>query len=211
IDVGVGQPDGHGVHTCRGHLVGDQAGLLARVDDGAFAAGVIDDEVAVFDELPVGDGDHLHDATPAFSRSRTAVRYFSIAIAAVVASAPAVVIGGVSWLATPPAANKPGIEVIIRSSVMKYPPASCCACPSTSPELGWKPTKMNTPPTARVARAPVAVSSSTRWSVPRSVPLISTTRLFQTISILGFANARSWMIFDARSRSRRWTMYTLVA
>src|SRR4029077_2512325 len=132
IDVGVGQPDGHGFYACRGHLVGDHAGLLARVDDGAFAPGVIDDEVAVFDELPVRDGDHLHDATPAFSRSRTAVRYFSTAIAAAVASPTAVVVWRAGGLRTSPAANKPGIEVIIRSSVMKYPPASCCACPSTS-------------------------------------------------------------------------------
>src|SRR5439155_681269 len=40
---------------------------------------------------------------------------------------------------------------------------------------------------------------------------ISRTRLFQITSILGFAKARSWRILDARSSSRRCTMYTLLA
>src|SRR2546430_8873149 len=162
VDVSMSQPNRHGFHARIRNLVGDQARLLARIDDGAFAAGFIDDEIAVFDELAVRDRHDFHEAVPAFSRSRKAARYFSTAIAAVVASPTAVVIWRVSWLRTSPATNSPGIEVIIRSSVMKYPPASCLACPSTSPELGLKPTKMNTPPTARVTRPPVAVSSRTR-------------------------------------------------
>src|SRR5207248_9874206 len=140
-DVGRGQPNRHGFPARRRNLVDNQPRLHARIDDGALAAGFIDDEVAVFQELAVRDRYDLHEAMPAFSRSRKAVRYFSTAIAAVVASPTAVVIWRVSWLRTSPAANSPGIEVIIRSSVMKYPPASCLACPSTSPASGLKPTK----------------------------------------------------------------------
>src|SRR5207249_7924592 len=142
--------------------VGDEVRFLPGIDDRASAARLVHDDVAVLGELAVGDRNDLHDATDARSFSRSAATYFSTAIAAVVASPTAVVIWRVSWLRTSPAANSPGIEVIIRSSVMKYPPASCLACPSTSPALGLKPTKMNTPPTARVTRPPVAVSSRTR-------------------------------------------------
>ena len=119
IDVGVGQPDRDGLHVRRRDLVGDQARLLARVDDRTFGAGFVDDEIAVLDEPTVRDRHDLHGATPAFSRSRRPARYFSTAIAAVVASPTAVVIWRVSWLRTSPAANNPGIEVIMRSSVMK--------------------------------------------------------------------------------------------
>lgn len=45
-------------------------------------------------------------------------RYFSTAMAAVVASPTAVVTCRVTWTRTSPAANSPGIEVIIRSSVI---------------------------------------------------------------------------------------------
>ena len=37
------------------------------------------------------------------------------------------------------------------------------------------------------------------------------TAMFQTNSIFGFFCARSCMIFEARSSSRRWTTVTLVA
>ena len=37
-----------------------------------------------------------------------------------------------------------------------------------------------------------------------SSPRMSTTSLFQTNSIFSFANARSCMIFEARSESLRW-------
>src|SRR5207237_4004427 len=162
IDVGVGQPDRDGLYARRRDLVGDHARFLARVDDRAFTTGLVDDEIAVLGEPAVRDRHDLHEATRAFSRSRKAARYFSTAIAAVVASPTAVVIWRVSWLRTSPAANSPGMEVIMRSSVMKYPPASCFACPSTSPAFGVTPTKMKTPPTASVARPPVTVSSRTR-------------------------------------------------
>src|SRR5207244_3134669 len=162
VHVRVGDPDAHRRGAGGRQLVRDQPRFFPRVDDRAFAGGLVDHQVAVFREPAVRDGDDLHDATPALAFSRSAARYFSTAIAAVVASPTAVVIWRVSWLRTSPAANRPGIEVIMRSSVMKYPAASCCACPSTSPELGLNPTKMNIPPTARVARPPVAVSSRTR-------------------------------------------------
>src|SRR5207253_405772 len=163
IQMRVSDPDRHRTGAGGTELIGDEARLLARIDDGAFGRRFVHHEVGVLDELAVRDRHHLHDATPAFSFcSRSVARYFSTAIAAVVASPTAVVICRVSWLRTSPAANSPGIEVIIRSSVMKYPPASCLACPSTRPALGLKPTKMNTPPTARVTRPPAAVSSRTR-------------------------------------------------
>ena len=40
--------------------------------------------------------------------------------------------------------------------------------------------------------------------VTASSPRMSTTSVFQTNSIFSFANARSCMIFEARSESRRW-------
>src|SRR6266511_3778599 len=211
VHVRVGDPDAHRRDAGGRQLVRDQPCFLPGVDDRAFPARLVDHQVAVLGEPAVRDGDDLHDATPALAFSRCAARYFSTAIAAVVASPTAVVIWRVSWLRTSPAANSPGIEVIMRSSVMKYPPASCLKWPSTSPEFGVKPMKTNTPPTNSWWRSPVTVSSSSRWSTPLSLPLISTTRLFQMTSIFGFANARSCRIFEARSASRRWTMYTLLA
>src|SRR5882762_8213071 len=156
VDVRVGEPDPHGRDPLGLQLVSDQARLLARVDDRTLGSRLVDDEIAVLDELAVGN---LHDA---HDQSGSVARYFSTAIAAVVASPTAVVIWRVSWLRTSPAANRPGMEVIIRSSVMKYPPASCLGCPSTRSVLGLNPTKMNTPPTSRFERSPVAVSASSR-------------------------------------------------
>ncbi len=56
---------------------------------------------------------------------RRLVRYFSTAIAAVVASPTAVVTCRVSCTRRSPAANRPGIDVSIRSLVMTYPAGSC--------------------------------------------------------------------------------------
>src|SRR4029077_785999 len=100
-------------------LVEDDPGGFAGVDHRALARGLIDHEVAVLDELRVGDGDDFH-ATVAFSFfSRSLARYFSTAMAAVVASPTAVVIWRVIWARTSPAANKPGTDVIIFSSVSR--------------------------------------------------------------------------------------------
>src|SRR5881296_1185206 len=168
VDVRVGEPNPDRPDALGLQLVSDQTGLLARVDNGTLARGFVDQEVAVLDELAVRDRYDLHSLTAwramrtNCGSSRTAARYFSTAIAAVVASPTAVVIWRVSWLRTSPAAKRPGMEVIIRSSVTKYPPASCLKWPSTSPALGLNPMKMNTPPTRRFERPPVAASTSSR-------------------------------------------------
>src|ERR1051325_167607 len=54
-------------------------------------------------------------AAPATALLFRSVRYFSTAIAAVVASPTAVVTWRVSWARRSPAAKSPGMEVIIRS------------------------------------------------------------------------------------------------
>ena len=71
---------------------------------------------------------------------------------------------------------------------MKMPPA---ATSRTLPVL-----------TLRI-RAPVSLVSLS--------PRIFSTTLSQSQAIFGFANARSCMIFEARSSSRRWTTVTLGA
>ena len=67
-----------------------------------------------------------------------------------------------------------------------------------------------TPPTSSFDASPVTVSRSASPST-LSPPMMSSTTLFQTKLILGLAKARSCMIFDARSSSRRWMTLTLVA
>ena len=67
---------------------------------------------------------------------------------------------------------------------------------------------MNRPVAARSRVSPVTVSRRVMLSSD-SVPLIAATSEFQTISSLGSANARSCMIFEARSSSRRWISDTL--
>jgi hypothetical protein len=64
------------------------------------------------------------------------------------------------------------------------------------------PIATNTPVTSRSRSVPVIVSRS-RTPVTLSVPCTATTSLFQANSSFGSANARSAMIFDARSWSRR--------
>src|SRR5262249_38666837 len=104
-------------------LVQDQAGFLSRIHDGTLRRRLVDHEVAVLGEHAVRDLDNLHCLTFP-SPSRSDLRYFSTAIAAVVASPTAVVICRVNWLRTSPAANRPAIDVIMRASVIRYPPAS---------------------------------------------------------------------------------------
>src|SRR4029077_14297049 len=96
---------------------------------------LVDHQVTVLDELPAGDLDDVHAGTLAWV-SRQDARYFSTAIAAVVASPTAVVTCRVICARTSPAAKRPGMDVIMRSSVSRYPPASCLACPATRLVLG---------------------------------------------------------------------------
>ena len=55
-----------------------------------------------------------------------------------------------------------------------------------------------------LARRAVDRRASARRRSRHPPPMISATSLFQMNSIFSFANARSCMIFDARSSSRRW-------
>ena len=95
IEVGMGEPHGDRPRAGRGHVLENETGLLARIDDGALARLLVDHEVAVLEKSAVGDLHDLHEAAAAFvfafSCSRRAARYFSTAIAAVVASPTAVV------------------------------------------------------------------------------------------------------------------------
>ena len=68
----------------------------------------------------------------------------------------------------------------------------------------------NSPVTGSVDVAPV---TTLRTTAPSSLvsPTRSSTTVFHIISILGFDSARSCMIFEARSASRRWIMVTFDA
>src|SRR6266567_2265217 len=111
VDVRVREPDPDRPHGFGLELVRDQARVLAGVDDRALGRRFVDHEVAVLDELAVRDLHDPHSGTAWRAwrtnggSSRSAARYFSTAIAAVVASSPA--------------AKRPGMDVIIRSSVTK--------------------------------------------------------------------------------------------
>src|SRR2546427_2225145 len=124
VQVRVREPDRDRRDVQHRDPLGDEFRLLPGVDDRAGAARLVHDDVAVLGELAVGDRNDLHDAIDARSFSRSAARYFSTAIAAVVASPTAVVIWRGSWLRTAPPADKPGSEGIIRASVPEKPPAS---------------------------------------------------------------------------------------
>ena len=120
VEMCVRQPNGNRRRACLLDLVQDQAGLFARIHDGALTGLLVDDEVAVLGEHAVGNLNDLHFwRLPSPCCSRNALRYFSTAIAAVVASPTAVVICRVTWLRTSPAANRPAIEVIILLSVIR--------------------------------------------------------------------------------------------
>ncbi len=93
IDVRVSEPDGHGLRCRLLDLMENQARFLAGIDDGALVRLLVDDEKAVLGEHAVGDRDDLHFLPlPSPCCSRRDLRYFSTAIAAVVASPTAVVI-----------------------------------------------------------------------------------------------------------------------
>src|SRR6266487_3833769 len=112
VDVPVREPDPDRPDGLGLELVRDPARFLAWVDDRALGRRFVDHEVAVLDELAVRDLHDPHSVTAwrdgrtNCGSSRSAARYFSTAIAAVVASPTAVVIWRVSWLRTSPAANR---------------------------------------------------------------------------------------------------------
>src|SRR5260370_29392536 len=123
VQVPVGEPDGGDAPVQGLQLVEDQPRGFAGIDHRALARGLVQHQVAVLDELPVGAGHDLH-ATVAFSFfSRSLARYFSTAMAAVVASPTAVVLWRVTCARTPPAANSPGTHALIFSPATSYTPA----------------------------------------------------------------------------------------
>ena len=123
IEMGVGEPDaGDPALALRG---GSEKlfAFLAGIDEDSLRASRVEDEIAILGELAVGKRNDLEGSSrqeaSAFPRVFRSVRYFSTAIAAVVASPTAVVTCRVSCARRSPAAKSPGIEVIIRSSVMR--------------------------------------------------------------------------------------------
>ncbi len=71
---------------------------------------------------------------------------------------------------------------------------------------------MNTPSTGSSFFSPVfRFDSSAAVTSPLPVSMISSTAVFHSNAIFGWANALSCMIFDARSESRRWTTVTCEA
>src|SRR5216683_2401795 len=124
IDMRMREPDGHGLRVGFLDLMENQTGFFARIDDDAQTRLLVDDDIGVLGEHAIGDLDDLHFFALAFALpspccSRNDLRYFSTAIAAVVASPTAVVICRVTWLRTSPAANSPAIDVIMRLSVIR--------------------------------------------------------------------------------------------
>ena len=76
--------------------------------------------------------------------------------------------------------------------------------------FGWWPMATNSPVTGSTDDSPVTTSDTTR-ALRLASPSRSVTTVFHRNSIFGFANARSCMIFEARSVSRRWIRVTLSA
>src|SRR6266550_8763841 len=117
IEVGMRQPDADGLRTRFFDLVQNQARLLAGVHNRALDCRLVYQEIAVLGEHAVGDLDDLHCLTFP-SPSRMDLRYFSTAIAAVVASPTAVVICRVSWLRTSPTIS--GTTVLRTTSILGF-------------------------------------------------------------------------------------------
>jgi len=123
VQVGVGEPDRADPAFALRRGGEKRFGLLAGVDQDRLGAFGIEDEIAVLGELAVGKRNDFEvrcrQAASAFPRVFRSFRYFSTAIAAVVASPTAVVTWRVSCARRSPAAKRPGIDVIIRSSVIR--------------------------------------------------------------------------------------------
>ena len=84
--------------------------------------------------------------------------------------------------------------------------------PRKSSVFGLWPMATNTPWAGYSVTSPVFwFSRRTAWTPPSREPRTSVTTLFHCQAILALAKARSCMIFEARSASRRWTTVTLLA
>src|SRR5207249_6651812 len=109
---------------------------------------------------------------------------------------------------TSPAAKTPSRAVRVDGwSTSRYPSGSVASCPANRSERGSCPMATNTPVTGSTCSVPSFVFL-TRRPVTFSSPRTSTTSLSHRNVILGLANARSCMILEARSVSRRWTTVT---
>src|ERR1044072_2198904 len=93
IDVRVREPDANRLRAALADLMQDEAGFFAGIDDHTLRLRrlLVDGEVGVLGERAGRDLHDLHAPTVP-SALRSAVKYFSTAIAAVVASPTAVVI-----------------------------------------------------------------------------------------------------------------------
>ena len=113
VEMGVRQPDRTelrlGLFDCGDQLIA----IITRVDDCRVTTVAVHDEVRVFLQRPGLERDDFENrgVHAVAIAARRAVRYFSAAIAAVVASPTAVVTCRVNCTRTSPAANRPGIDV----------------------------------------------------------------------------------------------------
>ena len=90
--MGVREPDGHRPRAGLLDLVKDQARFFPGIHNRALARLLVHDHVRVFGKHAVWDLDDHCFGLPSRCCSRSDLRYFSTAIAAVVASPTAVVI-----------------------------------------------------------------------------------------------------------------------
>ena len=155
--------------------------LLAGIDDDRLAGPAVGDQVAVLGELPVGQRNDLQlrhrPAPPTARRAAGRLRYFSTAIAAVVASPTAVVTCRVSW--DPQVARReqardrrhhPVVGDDVAAGVVRE-------VSITRPVFGLKPMKTKHPVAGERRPSPVTVSSQPERCSPRSRPTSSSTRV----------------------------------
>lgn len=124
VDVGVGQPDAFEIPPPLPDDVEELVSVLTRVDDDGIFRVRISYQIAVLLKLPIGKanddrsglrGSQAGSRTGSWVRS---LRYFSMAITAVVASPTAVVIWRVTCTRKSPAAYRPGMDVCMVESVI---------------------------------------------------------------------------------------------
>src|SRR6185437_12920703 len=160
-------------------------GLVARIDQDGAICRLVHDEIRILLKRSDRERLELHAVYPPDptigslgSPSASALRYFSAAMAAVVASPTAVVTWRVSCARTSPAANNPRMLVCMFASVSKYPMSSWSTWPSMMPVFGRNPTNTNTPVTAR-SRGVFVVTSRNLTLRTRPLPSTSSTTWFQ--------------------------------
>src|SRR6202020_1254631 len=114
-----------------------------------------------------------------------------------------------TWSTTSRQAKTPSIAVLVdRPLTSRDPSWVMGSWPTNSSLRGEWPIAMNAPPTGSTVSSPLLVFLTFR---PHSLPspTISTGSLSHWNLILGLAAARSAMILEARSLSRRWTVVSV--